>query len=197
MGTVVERVIPVMIVALPVSQVLWVVVAVRRSRRVPALAAAFTAALDTVILLWGGLVAVLVMAPAGDGVGRTVHLVPGQDIAELGDGGGWQIAGNLVLLAPLAALVPLRVPWLRSIARVAAAAALVSIGIEAVQYLVHAGRVSATDDVLLNTLGATASAGLTRGLWRAFSPVIPRPREGGGTVSSSTPVSDSRAAELP
>ncbi|GAA1024976.1 MULTISPECIES: VanZ family protein [Amycolatopsis] len=185
MDSVVERLIPVTVVALPLSQILWVVLAVRRSRRWPASVATFTAAIDTAILLCGGLVVVLVTAPAGDAEGSTLHLIPGQDVATLGEDAGWQIAGNLVLLAPLAALVPFRLQWLRSLTRVAAAAALVSIGIEAVQYLLDAGRVSATDDVLLNTIGATASARLTRSLWCALSPTIPRPREGIETVAAS------------
>ncbi|MBB1151739.1 MULTISPECIES: VanZ family protein [Amycolatopsis] len=197
MDTVVERIIPVAVFALPVSQILWVVLAVRRSRRLPLSIATFTAAIDTAILLCGGLVVVLVTAPAGDGEGSALHLIPGQDVAGLGNDAGWQIAGNLVLLAPLAALVPFRVPRLQSLARVAAAAALVSIGIEAVQYLLDAGRVSATDDVLLNTIGATASASLTRGLWRALSPVIPRPREavasGPGTPAAGPPESRTAA----
>ncbi|MGW7537596.1 VanZ family protein [Amycolatopsis sp. NPDC054798] len=176
MDSVVARIIPVTVVALPLSQILWVVLAVRRSRRLPVPIATFTAAIDTAILLCCGLVAVLVTAPVGNAEGRTLHLLPGQDIANLGEDAGWQIAGNLVLLAPLAALVSVRSPRLQSVARVAAAAALVSIGIEAVQYVLDAGRVSATDDVLLNTIGATASASLTRSLWCAVPPTIPGPR---------------------
>ena len=193
MDTVVGRMIPVTILALPGALILWVALAAWRRARTPAPAAMFTAGLDTAILLVAGLVAVLVSAPVAGGHTSTLHLLPGQDLTDLfnaddGDGDAvWQIAGNLVLLSPLGALCPLRIRALRPLTRLTLAALAVSITIETVQYLIHAGRVASTDDVLLNTIGATASARLARSLWAAPARLIPRPR-GIGHRSSPDPV---------
>jgi hypothetical protein len=176
--TVVERMIPVTILALPGALIVWVALAAWRRRRQAAQTAVFTAGLDTAILLAAGLAAALVSAPVAGMPASTLHLVPGQDLAELADDPGavWQITGNLVLLSPLGALCPLRIPPLRPLPRLALAAMAVSIAIETGQYLLHSGRVASTDDVLLNTLGATVAARLARSLWAATNRPIPRPR---------------------
>jgi hypothetical protein len=180
LDTVVERLIPVTILAPPCALIFWVALATWRRRRQPAPAAVFTAALDTALLLVTGLVAALVSAPVAGLHTSTLHLLPGQDITGLiddrGSGAFWLITGNLMLLCPLGALCPLRIPPLRPISRLALAALAVSITIEIVQYLIHSGRVASTDDVLLNTLGATASAGLAHSLWATATPPVPRPR---------------------
>ncbi|NKQ58543.1 VanZ family protein [Amycolatopsis sp. K13G38] len=178
MDTVLERMIPVTILTVPGALVVWVLLAARRRRRCPAMTATFTAGIDTAILLCAGLVFALVTAPGGHTHTSTLHLVPGQDIADVltQDDAVWQIAGNLVLLAPLAALVPIRVRALRSLPRLAFVMFAISVGIEALQYFLHADRVTATDDALLNTIGATVGAGLGRSLWRGLAVPIPRPR---------------------
>ncbi|WP_329056259.1 VanZ family protein [Amycolatopsis sp. NBC_01488] len=190
MDTVVGRMIPMTILALPGALILWVALAAWRRRRAPALAAVFTAGLDTAILLVAGLVAVLVSAPVAGGHTSTLHLLPGQDLTDLFNADDadavWQVAGNLVLLSPLGALCPLRIRALRPLTRLTLAAVAVSITIETVQYLIHAGRVTSTDDVLLNTIGATASARLARSLWTTTHP-IPHPRR---TRDSSIPDPD-------
>lgn len=187
MTTLMERMVPVTIIALPSAMVLWVLLAARRRRRFPAMTATFTAAVDTAILLCGGLVFALVTAPAGDTHTSTLHLIPGEDLVAVltQDDAVWQIAGNLVLLAPLAALVSLRLAALRSVPRIALAALIISVGIEALQYVLHVDRVTSADDVLLNTIGAAAGAGLTRGLWRGLPVSLPRPRAADTTLTMS------------
>lgn len=63
-----------------------------------------------------------------------------------------QVAGNLLLLAPLALLAPSALPWLRRWWRVALLAAALSAAIELAQ-LVIPGRHADVDDVILNVSG--------------------------------------------
>lgn len=64
------------------------------------------------------------------------------------------------------------------------AALIVSIIIETRLFLIHAGRVSSVDDVLLNTLGAALGATLTRSLRTTVGRLIPRPRQSTPTRSA-------------
>jgi VanZ family protein len=64
-----------------------------------------------------------------------------------------QIGGNLVLLAPLGILLPVIFTWLRTVVRITAAAAVISLVIEASQGALIAGRAFDADDVILNTVG--------------------------------------------
>ncbi|WP_236790474.1 VanZ family protein [Amycolatopsis sp. GM8] len=168
------------IIALPFALFAWRFLTNWRSRTRSALSAATTSGLDVGIVLVALEILALTMMPIGDSGGSSVHLMPGSDIlTEFSDNGSlWQIAGNLLLLAPLGVLVPLRVPAMRSIRRITLAAFAVSVMLELIQYLLHAGRVTSTDDVLLNTLGVAASATLTCGWARRPVPVmIPAQRE--------------------
>lgn len=160
--------VPVTIIALPFALFAWRLLTNWRSRTRPALAAAVSSGLDVGIVLVALEILALTMKPIGGSHRSSVHLMPGSDIlTEFSDHGSlWQIAGNLLLLAPLGVLVPLRVPALRSIRRITMIAFVVSIGLELGQYLLHAGRVTSTDDVLLNTFGVSASATLT--CWAGF-----------------------------
>ena len=71
---------------------------------------------------------------------------------------------------------------LRTLLGIALAALIASLLVEGTQYLIHTGRVTSTDDVLLNTAGATLGAALTRRGWRSLDVpppvpvVIPAPR---------------------
>jgi VanZ like protein len=157
--------LPATIIALPFALFAWRLLARWRGRHRPAWYAAMTAGLDVAIVAVAAEVLALTLMPVGSAHRSSLHLVPGSDILTefRADGSLWQIAGNLVLLAPLGVLVPLRVRRLRSIPRMTAIAFVVSAGIELAQYLIHAGRVTSTDDVLLNTLGVAAAATLSCG----------------------------------
>jgi hypothetical protein len=68
-----------------------------------------------------------------------------------------EIGGNLVLLAPLGALLPVLFARLRGPLRIFLAVGLISLCIETVQGTMIAGRAFDADDVILNTAGALAA----------------------------------------
>lgn len=73
-----------------------------------------------------------------------------------GDSEPWiQLGGNVVLLLPLALLVPQRLEWFDNIGKIALGGLVTSALIELVQFLVISGRVASTDDITCNTIGAT------------------------------------------
>jgi glycopeptide antibiotics resistance protein len=79
-----------------------------------------------------------------------------------------QIAGNIVLFAPLGILMPMLRRGVHP-ARVLLIAAVVSIAIEGSQFLISAVlgfsyKITAVDDVLLNTLGAMLGYSLVTGV---------------------------------
>ncbi|MDX3192050.1 VanZ family protein [Streptomyces sp. MN03-5084-2B] len=176
--------IPISAIALPYALLGWPLLAARRRRRMAARRASATAAVDCAVLLVAFLVFCLVTMPVGGSTESTLDLVPGADIAAaLGsDGSLWQVIGNVLLLCPLGALLPLRIRRLRALPRIALAALVASVLVEGTQYLIHTGRVTSADDVLLNTAGATLGAALSRRRWRALDPApsapvaIPLPR---------------------
>ncbi|WIY04778.1 VanZ family protein [Amycolatopsis mongoliensis] len=169
--------IPVSAIALPYALLGWPLLAARRRRRLPARYATATAGVDSAAFLVAFLVLCLVTMPVGTSGESTLDLVPGADItAAFGDDGSlWQVIGNLLLLSPLGALLPLRMRRLRTLLRIALAALIASVLVEGTQYLIHTGRVTSTDDVLLNTAGATLGAALSRRGWRALDPPPPVP----------------------
>jgi hypothetical protein len=169
--------IPVSAIALPYALLGWPLLAARRRRRLPARYATATAGVDSAAFLVGFLVLCLVTMPVGSTGDSTLDLVPGADItAAFGDDGSlWQVIGNVLLLCPLGALLPLRMRRLRTLLRIALAALVASVLVEGTQYLIHTGRVTSTDDVLLNTAGATLGAALSRRGWRALDPPPPVP----------------------
>ena len=169
--------IPVSAIALPYALLGWPLLAARRRRRLPARYATATAGVDSAVFLVAFLVLCLVTMPVGTSGVSTLDLVPGADItaAFSDDGSLWQVIGNVLLLCPLGALLPLRMRRLRTLLRIALAALVASVLVEGTQYLIHTGRVTSTDDVLLNTAGATLGAALSRRGWRALDPPTPVP----------------------
>jgi hypothetical protein len=101
-------------------------------------------------------------ARAGEVPGR-VSLIPLRDLATMDT---FQIVGNLLLLAALGLLAPVRFVALTSVPRVLAVAATCSVSIESAQYVLRLDRVSSVDDVLLNTAGARLAALVSRRRWR-------------------------------
>jgi hypothetical protein len=82
-----------------------------------------------------------------------------------------QLVGNLLVFAAFGAFAPLRWPRL-GLWRVLLLAALGSATVEVLQYVLDLGRVSAADDVLVNTLGAGLAHAAGRPLrrWRGGTP---------------------------
>jgi hypothetical protein len=90
-----------------------------------------------------------------------------------GDGGGTDVFLNLLLFAPMA--IGLRLldwPW----HRVVAAAALLSLTVEALQFSVVVGRDSSLSDLLANTTGAAVAAALAPQLPGLLAPDPARAR---------------------
>jgi glycopeptide antibiotics resistance protein len=100
----------------------------------------------------------LTLIPNGESRG-TLMLVPFQDLRRTISHGGLirtlliDIAGNIVLFMPLGFFLPLAIPMLDSWKRILIVSCLLSISVETAQYILPIGRVAATTDVLLNTLG--------------------------------------------
>lgn len=142
-----------------------------RSRRFTVVPALFVSIVDAVLLYSLFLVGYLVAAPQPAMSEVAVRLVPGADLgvalqAAPGDLLPWlQLAGNLLLLAPFGALVPVRVSWFGGWGRISLGALTVTCGIEFLQYAVLTGRVVSADDVLLNATGALLGALVTRPWW--------------------------------
>ncbi|WIX81059.1 VanZ family protein [Amycolatopsis carbonis] len=185
-------VIPITAIALPYALLCWPLLAARRRRRSGGISlghASATAAVDVTAVTIGALVLCLVIMPVGTASGSTLDLVPGADLsAALSDDGSlWQVIGNLLLLCPLGALVPLRLRRLRSLSRIALTALSASVLVEVTQFLIQSGRVTSTDDVLLNTIGATLGAALTRRGWRYFDvvPMVAIPQQVRRTVCNA------------
>jgi VanZ family protein len=169
--------VPISAIALPYALLGWPLLAARRRRRMGARRARATAAVDCAVLLVVFLVFCLVTMPVDGSAESTLDLVPGADVtaALSSDGSLWQVIGNVLLLGPLGALLPLRIRRLRALLRIALAALVASVLVEGTQYLIHTGRVTSADDVLLNTAGATLGAALSRRGWRTLDAVPPVP----------------------
>jgi hypothetical protein len=76
-----------------------------------------------------------------------------------------EVGGNLLALAALGLLLPVRFRAMAGVLRVGAVAAALSVLVETAQFTLDLGRVSAVDDVLLNTAGACIAALLSRRYW--------------------------------
>ncbi|MEU5908543.1 VanZ family protein [Micromonospora sp. NPDC047527] len=109
---------------------------------------------------------------------RDVHLVPLRDLADLLTAppatAVVQVVGNLLVFAALGFFAPVRFAALAGIGRLFLLGAAGSLLIESLQYVLHLGRVSSVDDVLLNATGA-ALAGLLSRRWWARPSALVRP----------------------
>jgi glycopeptide antibiotics resistance protein len=110
------------------------------------------------LLSWLAGVLVATMAPMG--APMQPNLVPlAGIIGTFADRGFWfgigQLAGNLLLLAPVGFLLPVAWPSLGWRGVLLACLAL-TVGIEVTQWLMGAGRQADIDDVWLNVAGAAA-----------------------------------------
>lgn len=116
----------------------------------------------TVPWLW------MILTPDPSGT-RRVSLVPLRDLPTLAPGDlVVQVGGNLLVFAAAGFLLPVR--WPVGIGTVLVAAAGASTVVESLQYVLDLDRVSSVDDVLLNAVGASLAAALSRPLWRRSQP---------------------------
>lgn len=119
---------------------------------------------------------------AGEVVGA-VSLVPLRDLGTMDD---VQVVGNLVILAALGCLAPVRYAGLASLPRVLALGVGASTLIEVLQYVLVLDRVSSVDDVLLNASGAVLAALLSRPWWARTRERMTDPRTGARRILDTT-----------
>jgi len=158
------------VAALPLAALAVWVLARRRSGTAATRAWAWRRSLAEVGIVYGTLPWVWMTLLPGDRAG--VNLVPLRDLLTILDDRGpvelaGQVVGNLLVFAALGFFAPLRFAALAKLSRILALAAGCSILVETAQYVLHLGRVSSVDDVLLNTAGAGLAALVSRRWWRA------------------------------
>lgn len=112
----------------------------------------------------------MIMTPAGGAGG--IRLAPFRDLAAVLSGGGAviQVVGNLLVFAALGALLPVRFrlgPPPLVVPLVFLFAAACSSVLEILQ--LPLGRVTSTDDVLVNAFGAAVASLLSFAWWRSRS----------------------------
>lgn len=157
--------VPAVLVGVPVLVLVAWGLAAWRMRRMETGRAWRRSVLDVLLVASVLPVLYLVLVPV-DFQETRVRLVPGSDVVTVHDMTSvWQLVGNLVMLAPLGALAPLRWPWLRSMGRVVLVAVAAACGIELVQWVFDLGRAVTTDDALVNALGAVLGAAASRPWW--------------------------------
>ena len=124
-------------------------------------------------------------------LGGSLHLTPLETTLSEARRGAWpliyHVVGNMIWFLPLGLLLPAP-PGRRGALRCLLAAAILSVGIEVVQYLLGTG-VSDVDDVLLNAVGALAG----RGCRAAYGRRIGMPTPGKAPRSPSATVGKPRS----
>ncbi len=100
-----------------------------------------------------------------------LRLIPLEDLISLAERGDLvfflvQLVGNLLVFAALGFFAPIRFTVLASLPRVLALIAAISATIELTQLVLGRGRVTSFDDVMINAVGATIAAMLSRRWWR-------------------------------
>jgi glycopeptide antibiotics resistance protein len=114
-----------------------------------------------ILLLYLVALAVITLKPRAAAEGLPLRWVPFVQIWEIMRASGrsiyssiGEVAGNIVLFVPLGWLLPMISSRVRSARLVVAIGAACSIVVELSQLLFVPGRSPATDDVILNTVGA-------------------------------------------
>lgn len=151
------------------------------------------------LLVYSAMAAAYLVLTPQPGIEGKVQLFPGDDLwtalrAAPGDAQPWvQLAGNVLLLLPLGALIPLRLRWFDSLGKIIMGGLIVTISIEVIQVLFVSGRVASADDVVLNTIGAGIGGLLVRGPWWQAEPAgsraparVPGPQHSVGDASTQT-----------
>ncbi|MFJ4185887.1 VanZ family protein [Kitasatospora sp. NPDC089509] len=141
-------------------------------------------ALHLTLALW------LVLRPLPVAWVYDANLTP---LASLRSSTGWQVVGELLLLAPLGVLLPLaggriRAPWLPSFLRTTGVSALLATGLEFLSSWTP-GHVLNVDHILFAVLGVMAAhLALVPGLRRLLRDHRPKPRAPRAVVLTGPPV---------
>lgn len=112
----------------------------------------------------------MILTPTG-GTGG-LQLVPLRDLLDVLRGGDTLVplVGNLLAFAAVGFFLPMRLrlapsPWVPGV--VALVVVGLSVMVEALQFVLHLGRVSSIDDVLINAVGAALASLLSVRWWRS------------------------------
>ncbi|MFI9510922.1 VanZ family protein [Nocardia sp. NPDC052566] len=131
-----------------------------------------TAVADVVMMVGTAPWIWMILTPTGGRGG--VEFVPLRDLFTLAPNEVLpQIGGNLLVFAALGAMLPVRSARFASPVRIVGLAAVASLTVETLQYVLHLGRVSSIDDVLVNSLGALVFSLLTHPWWAGRPAVLP------------------------
>ncbi|MFE5899859.1 VanZ family protein [Streptomyces sp. NPDC056488] len=123
----------------------------------------------------------LVTLTRGAGTGSSVSLIPFREFwaafsnasVAFSDVTFFNFVGNMLLFVPFGAALSFFWPSPRRTLKVTLTASVISLAVEVAQYVLSLGRVSSIDDVLLNTIGATAGALLVRRWSRKTEEAMP------------------------
>ncbi|MFR9731584.1 VanZ family protein [Saccharopolyspora sp. MS10] len=165
--------VPAMAVLFPLAVLVAAASGTARSNRLRSVSPLHDPLIDALLVFAVLFTAYLVFYPQPE-IAERVRAELGNDLhaalrAAPGDARPWvQLLGNLMLLIPMAVLVPMRVRWFDGLGKIVIGGLLTALTIETVQFFCVPGRVASTDDVVLNTLGATVGGLVVcAGWWRA------------------------------
>lgn len=172
--------VPAMTVLFPLAVLVAAISGTVRSNRLRSVSPLQDPLIDALLVFAVMFTAFLVFYPQPE-IPDRVKLDVGDDLytamsAGTGNSEPWvQLAGNLVLLLPVAVLIPLRVRWFDNLGKIAIGGLLTALTVETIQFLAIPGRVASTDDVVLNTLGATMGGLLVCTPWWSAAAPPPAP----------------------
>lgn len=172
--------VPALTVLFPLAVLVAAVSGTVRSNSLRSVSPLHDPLIDAVLVFAVMFTAYLVFYPQPE-IAERVRMEIGNDLytalrAAPGDVRPWvQLAGNLVLLLPMATLVPLRVRWFDSLGKIVIGGLTTALTIETVQFFCIPGRVASTDDVVLNTLGASVGGLVVCARWWRAQGQLPGP----------------------
>ena len=124
--------------------------------------------LDALLVAATAATLVLTLGRGGTPADRRLDLIPFRELDPYGydhRAALFEMVGNVVLFAPIGALLALRYGG-RSLVLIAAVGLVASLSIEATQYAMDVGREASVTDVILDTAGFTMGYSLARHLER-------------------------------
>lgn len=136
------------------------------------------AGIDGLLALWALSLVLVTQTTVAPGVAsRPLQITPFKGLSSLiTDSVSWevpvaQIGGLVLLFLPLGILLALRFGW--GVGRTVLAGTAIAVMAEALQWLLGAGRVASTDDVLVAAIGTLLGAALVAA-WRAVRGSLPQ-----------------------
>jgi glycopeptide antibiotics resistance protein len=159
-----EPLLPVALAALALATLFTVWLSWFRARKgVPYRRALVASSLDVMLLALFVVTLILTLGPARTPAGRRLDLIPFRELQPRGFdriSAAVEMVGNVLLFAPLAFLVAIRFPALRSLHKIVALGIVSSVMLEGLQYVLNTGREASVTDVVLNAFGCALGYGV-------------------------------------